>query len=123
MQPATDKQIELMRDFWSHYGQPPHKRELNATLLKKDFLSLIARLERADPAVLLNAFQRFHARVEHRKRTVQNPGAGTGCDADGVFVPGSSTTNVEVRCGEVRTCLFEGDTINVPSHEFLGGTP
>lgn len=45
---ATDRQIELMKGFWGHYGEPPHVRPLNATLLKKDFLSLIARIERGE---------------------------------------------------------------------------
>lgn len=48
---ATDRQIELMKDFWSYYGAPPHKREMDTRLLKKDFLSLIARLDAAEAAL------------------------------------------------------------------------
>lgn len=43
--PATDDQIEMMKEFWSSYGGAPHIRTMNATLLKRDFLSLIARIE------------------------------------------------------------------------------
>lgn len=50
-EPATDRQIELMKDFWSYYGAPPHKRELDTRLLKADFSSLIARLEIAEAAL------------------------------------------------------------------------
>lgn len=47
--PATPEQIEMMKGFWAHYGKPPHTRPLNATLLKKDFLSLIALIEQLQP--------------------------------------------------------------------------
>lgn len=48
--PANDRQIEMMKEFWKDTPTNPPMRQLNAALLKKDFLSLIARLERAAPA-------------------------------------------------------------------------
>lgn len=48
MTAASDHQIELMKSFWSHYGDagsPRRLRTFNANILKRDFLSLIARIE------------------------------------------------------------------------------
>lgn len=44
---ASDRQIAHMRRFWEETPDKPALRELNAALLKRDFLSLIARLEAA----------------------------------------------------------------------------
>lgn len=46
--PANDRQIEMMKEFWKDTPTKPHMRQLNAALLKNDFLSLIMRLEAAE---------------------------------------------------------------------------
>lgn len=43
--PATDEQIKAMKTFWEEMPEHPSQRLLSAGLLKKDFLSLLARLE------------------------------------------------------------------------------
>lgn len=45
---ATDRQIASMKRFWEETPDHPPQRLLTASLLKRDFLSLIARLEKAE---------------------------------------------------------------------------
>lgn len=47
IEPASDCQIELMKRFWDETPSEPAQRLLNAQLLKKDFLSLVARIEKS----------------------------------------------------------------------------
>lgn len=50
VEPASDHHIESMKRFWEETPPEPDMRILNARLLKQDFLSLIARLEEAEPS-------------------------------------------------------------------------
>lgn len=50
VEPANDRHIESMKRFWEETPPEPDIRLLNARLLKQDFLSLIARIEEAEPS-------------------------------------------------------------------------
>jgi hypothetical protein len=56
-EPATERQIELMRKFWEETPDQPAQRPLTVKLLKRDFLSLIAKIEllEAELAATLSA--------------------------------------------------------------------
>ena len=48
---ATDGQIEHMKRFWNETPDQPAQRLLTASILKEDFLSLVARLEKLQDAL------------------------------------------------------------------------
>lgn len=47
-EPASDGLLAHMEQFWSHYGKPPHLREVNTTILREDFKALMARVRFAE---------------------------------------------------------------------------